>query len=400
MDIINIVIPIIFFIGFIYLWYRVIKWILKFVKNAKNLKADSSDKFVDEQANSRLSSKFDDIVKKLEAERLVAKKKTKGLFKRSFFRTWVIMGGTALLLTITFTEGKIDPVAIIAPSIMTAFLAAIGSGIYTAIKKGMKRHEFIKSLKKELVSEIVKHVNPDLTFFDEGIAEEEFKKADLFWGKDVKSEDTIRGTIDGQNVLISECQSSTYKSSSNSSGSTTTYFNGIFVILDLANIHVSSPIKIIPSRISETNDFNKITGLRTTYRKMNINDEDKITIDSSLNKSNYEIYCANKPQANSFINATSLKILDFIFDKYETEKESLFQDVPFLKNIKLKSGVYISIVENKLFMAIDWDQDMFEPDAFLNKNLVESGIAQSIYKDLLFINQVVKEVNLLNKVNG
>lgn len=390
--------------GMFYLWYRLMRWLIKLFKKSGDLQVNRTEEYLEKGKESpALTGKFDTIVEKLEVDRLAAKKKTKGLFKRAFLRAWGVMGGTAIILTLTLTEGEIDPVAIIGPSVMTAFLAAIGSGIYTLIKKGSNRIDFVAKLKKELVSAIVKHVNPDLTFYDEGITDEEFNKADLFRGRTVKSEDTIKGNIDGQSVIISECTNSSYSNSSRNSnssgGSTTTYFNGIFVILDLIHINVSSPIKIVPSRISG-GEFNEATGIRTRYKKMNIDDTDKILIDPSLKKSNYEIYCTNKPEADSFINETSLKVLDYIFDKYEKEKETLFKDVPFLKEFKTKSGVYISIVENKLYLALDWNQDMFEPDVFLNKNLMESGIAQTIYKDLLFINQVVKEVNLLNKVSS
>ncbi len=389
--------------GMFYLWYRLMRWIVKLFKKSGELQADSTESYNEKGKEApALSGKFDALVEKLEVDRLAAKKKTKGLFRRSFLKTWGVIGGIFLILSLTLSEVEITAESFFVPLIPSAVIAALSAGIYTLFKKGSSRIDFVKKLKNELVSEIVKHINPDLTFSDEGITKEEFMRADLFRGRDVKSEDTIKGRIDGQNVIISECTNSSYSSSgrnSNSSGSTTTYFNGIFVILDLVHINVSSPIKIVPSRVSG-GEFNETTGIRTRYKKMNIEDVDKIILDPSLKKSNYEIYCSDKQDADSFINETSLKVLDYIFDKYEKEKETLLKDIPFLKEFKIKSGVYISIVENKLHLAIDWNQDMFEPDMFLNKNLVESGIAQTIYKDLLFINQVVKEVNLLNKVDG
>lgn len=396
-----IALPIIFFIGFAYGAYRIIKWILRTAKRANDAQLSAASTLKEDVQAPKLSGKFEAIVEKLEQDRIIAKHKTSGLYKRSFLRAWGIMGGTALVLVLTLTEREIGIEDIIGPSLMTAILAAIGSGIYTLIKKETKRRAFVAKLKKELVSKIVKHVNQDLTFYDEGIDKEEFLKADLFRGREVKSEDTIKGNIEGKNVVISECTNSSYKgSSSGSGGSTTTFFNGIFVILELAHTNTTTPIKIVPSRISDNNEFDKTTGIRKRFKKMNIEAADLIEIDPSLKKSSFDIYCANKSEANDFINETSLKVLDYIFNKYETESESLFGDIPILKNFKINNGVYISVVGNKLYMAIDWAVDLFEPDAFLNKNLMESGIAQNIHKDLLFINQVVKEANLLDKING
>jgi len=43
-------------------------------------------------------------------------------------------------------------------------------------------------------------------------------------------------------------------------------------------------------------------------------------------------------------------------------------------------------------VALSWNQDMFETDVFLKKSIVESGIADKVYKDITFINQLLNEV--------
>ena len=82
------------------------------------------------------------------------------------------------------------------------------------------------------------------------------------------------------------------------------------------------------------------------------------------------------------MNDKFLKVADFILGKYE------YKDV------------FISINKNKLYLALSWNQDMFETDAFLKKSLLESKIAEKVHQDILFINQAIKEVNLINKLNG
>lgn len=392
------------FAFFIFIWYKIIKAILKVVRNFKNIKPDSPEKFVNAQQTKPISGEFDDITKRLEEERVRVKAKTKGLFKRAFLRAWLVMSGTGIILVLTLSEEKVAP--IIGISVIGAVLSAIGGGIYTLIKKGINRHNFVHILKKELVSEIVKFVNPDLAFFDEGISSELFKKAEVFNGSIVESEDTIKGTIEGQSVVISECSNrSKTRSSSSSSQSTTTYytyFDGVFVHLKLSGINLSTPLKIVPTFAIDNNQISmarSANGRRSHFKRINIDAGEKIILDPSVKKGNYEIFCSDRQVADTFVNTDSLKVMDFIFNKYESEKKSLFEGIPLLQNLKQRSGIYISIIEDNFFLMIDWDKDMFEPDAFLNNNLVESGIAQNIHQDIMFINQVIKEVALLSKVS-
>lgn len=378
------------------------------MSNQLNIHKDSSLKFV--QDAPKLSAEFDAIVKKLEEERKKAITKTKGLFKKSFLKTWLTISGVFVIMQITLggKDAELLPM-LIGIGVMSAALSAIGAGIYTLIKKGTSLVKFTTQLKKELVSKIVKYVNQDLTFFEEGIPPEDFKKMGLFRGSVVNSEDTIKGVIDGQKIVISECKSSS-SSTGSSNGASTVYFKGLFVQVQLKNTILSTPLHIVPTHKVERN-FRRINTLINLSNQkygssLQILLEDRVALDSSLENNEYQVFSKNKSEAKQLITPNFIKIVDFIFNKYIKANTEMDEFAAMLRKTSLfgkligEKGIYLSIVEDKLYLALEWNQDLFDPDVFMKNNLEESGIAHQTHSDLIFINQMVKEVNLLNKIDG
>lgn len=363
----------------LFAFWKFTQFIIKVVKKAQPEKSDSS-KF--SEGTSTLPGNFNEIVNKLEKERERLYNKTKGLFRRAFFRTWFFIACGILLLVATLTDAdKLEIAAIIGPLVMSAFIALIGGGIYTLVKKGSNSYTFSKKLKKDLVSQIVTFVNPELSFSGEAIEKADFDKADLFNGSVFTSEDTITGTIEDEWVSISECEQRN-SSINNRSNTIITYFDGLFIQLQLKSINLSSPLKFIPVYNIDKNVLKykiRENSLRFDSLKiLRIKEEDEIL----LSTTKYKAYSDNKEEVQAIINEKFLKVIDFILGKYD------YKDV------------FISIHGDKLYLALGWNQDMFETDAFLKKSLIESNIAEKVHQDIIFINQAIKEVNLINKMHG
>ena len=154
-------------LGTLMFWFFV-KKMIQVLK--RFLPKTSSDKFVDKSKINELTEEFDGIVRKLEFEREQLHARTKGLFKRSFFRAWFLMGATTVLLAVGLSsEGDDLTAAIIGPLLITALLSLMGAGLYTIVRKEHNRAKFARLLKQELVSKIVTFVNPELNFLDKGI---------------------------------------------------------------------------------------------------------------------------------------------------------------------------------------------------------------------------------------
>lgn len=369
---------------------------------------DSSQKYTD--TTTKLSDNFDHLIIELDKKRELAYLKTKGLFKRAFFRVWIVsvilfIGATILV------NGRIEPPMIIGSILFSAVVGLLFGGIYTLLKKAMNITKFTRVFKNELVAKIVKEVNPNFNFSKAGIGSAVFDESELFNGSGMLSEDTITGIIEEKPVIISQCErktrhSNTHRHNKNTKPSALkTYFNGVFVKLELSNINLSSPLKIISKRLVDSN-FRKHTTLlkldrdRYIFKKINIEEDDRITLPSSINHSEYEFFSKNKEEAVSFASPNMVKVLDYIFDRYKKDDITTFSSIPILGNIQLNSGVSMSIIGKNLYLCLDWNKDMFESSMFLKKSLQESGAAHQVYHDFMFINQMVTELSLIDKINN
>jgi len=406
--------------GGIFLFWKTVKFFYKKLVGILP-KADEGKKYVEGELLDDITNKLADTIKNLEAERVIYYNKSRGLYKRAFLKTWFLIWiffvGLALFLG---DSNEVDIIMFIGPTIGAAFLALIGSGIYTLVKKGTYLNNFTRKLKQELVGEIVKIVNPNLTFYDEGIDEEEFNQADIFPdGKNtsLRSEDTIKGTIEGTNVVISECVKSGRVSSSQrttvkvkgvtisqgnrefgQAADSIEYFRGLFIQMELKNMHIPSPLKVIPqNRIRKELKTGFVVKGYPHYIK-SLNPEDRLDNNPKIDNKPYNIYCSAKDEGERLLTANFIKIIDFIYNKYYEKRESNDSNSLIGQRLFKERGVYITIRNNRLYMALEWNRDMFEPDVFLKNNLIESGLAQEIYEDLKFIDQVIKEINLFNKV--
>ena len=354
---------------------------------------DSSAKYMQGELPP-LPPEFDGIVKSLDKEMVAAAKKTKGLFKKSFFIIWPSAIAITAILVFIFSGDT----AIIfgVGGFLGAFISAIAAFIYKLLAKAKAAEVFMPKLKKELVSKLLKFINSNLSFSNEGISKDVYDKADLIGGRRFESEDSIEGKVNNLNVKVSECKLILTE---------TVSFTGIFIQLELSSINLNTPLKIIPSFAIESNfdeilNLNPLAKTRYAYKRINIEKEEQIAIDPTLQKSDYEFFCKDKQVASSFINQGRLKILDYIFDKYKDERTSVLNSLPFLKDRDATSGVYLSIVGNTLFLQLDWNENLFEADVLLKEGIEETGLAQKVHRDLLFINQIINEVSLLDKVNG
>ncbi|MGL1886091.1 MAG: DUF3137 domain-containing protein [Reichenbachiella sp.] len=358
-------------------WIFVKKWwqlIIRFMP-----KPDAVTEYLDDNQERTLGSEFDQIVKDLEELRVSSKKKTKGLFRRALMKTWFVLAFCFLMLLGPDKEeltGEVEfnPDDIIFPLLISLFLSLIGAGIYFLIKKVQNKEKFTRVFKNELVAKLVSYINPNLTFFDRGIELEDFQKAELFRGASLESEDTIQGEIDGQEVIVSECVN--IKTLHASHENRLEIFRGLFIQFSLKDINIKHGVKIIPKQQSEDNE--NVLARPSRYKRCFLNKEH--LYNPEIGNEKIDFYCKDVEDASKVLNDRSLKIIDYIFSKYN------YQDV------------FLSFQENMLYVAIDWNQDLFETDMLLSNNLVQSGIAKKIHEELLFVNQIITEVSLINKI--
>ncbi|MFY0626132.1 MAG: DUF3137 domain-containing protein [Reichenbachiella sp.] len=372
--------------------WKGIKALKAYIKKYKP-KVDDSASYLDGESES-LPGNFNELVNQLEKQRVEYYYKTKGLFKRAFLKTWAVLVVTVFVVVaiINGIPEIIEIPAIIGPLAMTAFLSFVFSGIYTLFRKGTNQETFTHILKMNLIAKMASHVNPAFTFIDEGIEEDRFHAADLFIGKTFKSEDTIRGKIEGQNIVVSECHVETTHSRGKDSNVTYVYFNGLFLDMELKNKQLPN-LKIIPKTNvkneikHESFSISKITKMFDNlgnqnsnhhYRTLKIHDIKDKVLKPLFDGDNYVVFGSEAAKAH--LSSNFHKVIDFILAKFEY------------------CDAFISIQDGHFYLAISWNQNMFDSNTILKDPLPESGLVTKIHQDLQFIDQIIGEICLMNKL--
>lgn len=341
----------------------------------------------DTQATQKLPDEIYHIEKKLEEARLAAFNATKGLFKRAFFKSWIVLSVVITLMVILpFEADGFDIGNVIGPVAISLFLSLAGAGIYVLIRKISYNYKFESLSKKSLVPKIIAFVNPDLTFSNKGILKKEFDKAELFRGLPI-SEDTIEGTIEGTKIIFSEC---TVK------GSFSVNFKGPFIQIDMKHLNVSTPLKIFPSIIIENHraltKHQKKTHGRRPGKSIEFDEKDRVLTNLNSKYPKYEFYCKSEQEAKNLLTPQLLKVVEFFYTKYGDKNIfiSFHQDKCYLAYSK-KGESYIDIPQEE-------DNDMFDTSTFLKENLVDSHFADQVHRDAQFVNTLIKEISLINAV--
>ncbi len=350
----------------------------------KKLKGFAEQKRIPQGENTTNldTSKFSKIIEELEQTRIQLAGKTKGLFKRAYLKTFVLLFLVFLLFAALLGKESNDITPMIFGSIMMgAVLGAIGAGIYTLIKKGSNREKFANELKEKLVSAIVQDVDSNLQFTKDGITKESFNEVPMFRGDVFVSEDSIKGKVDDLTVTLSECTQRNNQTSSKHPG--VVYFYGLFAVIEFPNPIYAGIFRAVP-KIEVFPGQNKVGDFLERGMQKNPfvwkRTEKEVKQEQFADKP-YSIFSPDPEATEAFINDKLIKLLDFIYSKYDQNKP------------------YLWLKDNKVYFAIEWYEGLFEPDYFLNKSLKENdGLAEKIHRDILNIYQVIQELKLFKEV--
>ena len=63
---------------------------------------------------------------------------------------------------------------------------------------------------------------------------------------------------------------------------------------------------------------------------------------------------------------------------------------------KFGSRIWMSFIDTKLYVMVDHDRDLFEPDMY--RNLVDFELIQGYYQDLALVTDIVNDLNLNTRI--
>jgi hypothetical protein len=194
-----------------------------------------------------------------------------------------------------------------------------------------------------------------------------FDKADKYGGNDY-----VKGKIDGINIQFSDIYAQ--KKNQNSKGKDTwsTIFQGLFIVSDF-NKNFSGETIVLPDTVQNT--FGDLIG--HWLQSNNASRDELVKMDDPEFEKEFVVYSSDQIEARYILSHSLMKKL---------------------LNVKRKSNhpIYISFVGTRIFMAISYDKDLFEPTLF--SSLLDYNVAMEYIKTLHLAVGIIEDLKLNQKL--
>ncbi len=221
--------------------------------------------------------------------------------------------------------------------------AIVGVGLFAIIEPIVKSATFYKHFKWKIINKIIHYINPNLHYDKKlYVSRHEYYESKFFDDKDkvhYLGDDHVSGTIKGVKIEFSELHTKFLKKKSKEE----CQFRGVYFVARFPK-NFAADILIKP----------KSSGLTSKIKTLSSSFDDNFTV---------QLLKGNESDINSILNK---EILDNISEFYS----------------QIHNDIFISFIENKMFVAISHDKDLFEPHLW-NSNTNFDFILMH-YKDLFY----------------
>jgi hypothetical protein len=257
------------------------------------------------------------------------------------------------------------------------FLLVIGVFILSVIMvvrsaRELNKKDYKKEFKHKIIEPIIKFISSDLNYFPEKfISEQNFKNSRLFLTpiNRYKGDDLVEGQIEKTFFHFSEVHAEEEINSKNGK-SYRTIFHGLFFIADFNKSFEGSTV-LLPNRLG-----NRFTFLRKAAGI--IRREKFVKLEDPEFMKNFNCYSDDDIKARYILSPALMRRLNEF------------------KSKNSKTPIYISFVDDHLYIGFFYRKNMFEPKYF--RSLIDFELIASYFNDIKLVVDVVADLNLNNRI--
>lgn len=250
---------------------------------------------------------------------------------------------------------------------------AIYGVIYYNITK-----DYVREFKSKIIQKIVKFVDENLVYEQSKyVTEGEFESSRIFEIScdRYKGDDLISGKLDKTAIKFSEIHAEYKTTTVDSKGRTHTQwhtiFKGLFFIIDF-NKNFSGRTVVLPDIAENLFGF-----LGKALQSMNMKRDQLIKLEDPEFEKEFAVYGTDQIEARYILSSSLMKRI-----------------VEFKR--KAKRQVYLSFVQSKMYIAISYTENLFEPRVF--RTLLEFGPYREYFNQLELAAGVVDDLNLNTRI--
>ena len=300
------------------------------------------------------------VLQELEEEREALKKKI-----IRFAMVYALVAAFAGWIFLEYAHANMDT--------MLFYLFAvfvIGATLYKFIIK-----EYKSDFKEKIIAPLIHELDENLDYFPNlHVQEGYFTRSRLFTSRPdrVSGNDYIRGKIDGVDIEFSDLHAEKKHKDSKSRTTWTTIFQGLFIVSEF-NKHFKSQTVVLPDRAQRT--FGDFIG--NWLQANNFSRNELVKMDNPAFEKEFVVYSNDQVEARYILTHTMMqKLLNY-------QKQT-------------KHPLYVSFVGGNIYLAIDYDKDLFEASVF--HSLLKYKIAMEYLKTLHLAVGVIEELKLNQKL--
>jgi len=235
--------------------------------------------------------------------------------------------------------------------------------------------DYAMDFKYRVISPLIKEIDRNLKYTPSMcISQTDYIHSGIFTSSPdrVSGNDLVKGKIDGINIKFSDFHAEIRHKDSKGRTSWSTQFQGLFLISEFPK-HFKGKTVILPDTAqSAFGDF-----IGSFLQSNNFSRNDLIKMDSVEFEKEFVVYGTNQIEARYILSHTLMeKILEF--------------------KRRSKQPLSLSFRAGKIYMAIEYNKDLFEPSVF--HSLLKYKIAMEYVKTLHLAIGIVEELKLNQKL--
>jgi hypothetical protein len=246
----------------------------------------------------------------------------------------------------------------------------IGGALFMWTKKLMSKdytHEFKDTIIHPLIHQIDSSLQYHKTLH---IPQGHFERSQLFRNRidRYSGNDLVQGELSGVNLRFSDVHAEYVTRDSKGRSTWHTIFQGLFIIADF-NKDFQGRTSVLPDKAEKL--FGTVIG--SWLQRNNMSQEMLVKMDDPLFEKHFVVYGTNQVEARYILTHAMMKrLLDF--------------------KTRSKVPLYISFVNEQIYLALEYNKDLFEPTIF--SSLLEYSLVIEYVSTLQLAIGIIEELKL------
>lgn len=257
----------------------------------------------------------------------------------------------------------------------TDFAPLFIGGIAFVWTKKLMSKDYTHEFKDNIIHPLIKQIDDSLKYSkNSSISQRHFQDSKLF-RKDVdryNGNDLVQGDIDGVKLRFSDVHAEYESRDSKGRSSWHTIFQGLFIVSDF-NKDFQGQTTILPDKAEKL--FGKMIG--SWLQRHNLSQESLIKMDDPTFEKHFVVYGTHQIEARYILTHSFMqRLLDY--------------------KKRVQVPLYISFIDNKIYLALEYNKDLFEPTVF--SSLLKFELIQEYIRTLQLALGIIEELKLNEKL--